>query len=196
MTEPNRRDALGHVCGAGLAALLAAAPGTLADPVRGKAGAKRELFIVGPFLLGDWYKMASKSHQIGDWFLKGAGIDANEVIKTLNKNRVFIIDERVREGAKKVRFSDGDYPAAAVAGDLKHEWTNKDGKKFVLRVVKMEFVAPSTDEGAGLQRRRSTLVGFAFRLDGDFGLVSRSDQSHFMLEDAVQYDVNGKPFIE
>lgn len=169
MKKLTRRNLLTQASGAGLAVLLANSDQARGDEPKAKPGPKRELFVIGPYLLGEWYKKAPKEHLVDDWFLKGAGITNDDVVKALNKNRVFLIDQRIGDDPKKLRFAEMDYPTAVIDGELVHEWENAKNRVFTIRIT--ELNAPGWSIASVMTPATRTLSGVQFFLQcrGDFG---------------------------
>lgn len=152
MDMPNRRVALLGAGGIGLSAFLdSRSPVRAADPAKGDA---EELFVVGPYDLGDWF--ARSKIEIDGLFNQGA--PAREaIVKSLSACSVYVVDQRVRPAAGPLRYAKGDYPRVVLSGPYRHEW--KDGKKeFVVQIAAAERNALSTDHAAPKPTRKLSVI--------------------------------------
>ncbi|HWG47779.1 MAG TPA: hypothetical protein VN688_33760 [Gemmataceae bacterium] len=184
MRKMTRRAALGGLSGAGFVSLLGTlSPTATAD--EGKAQ-RSELFVVGPFNLGDWFRKAKP--RIEGLFNVGSP-DRNEIAKSLSKCTLFIIDERVWKDPKKVRFAD-DGPRLVAAGKLHHVW--KDNKKaFTIQIGDLKAASDKIDYDAVPPHQRVT-VSVDLVTAGKAGVGYSSSTFSIMPEKPYFYDINGK----
>jgi hypothetical protein len=140
MEIPDRRTALLSLTGAGLSALLTLPESSQASGAEN--GDKKELFVVGPYNLGDWFD--KKKYEIkGD---SNLGVPKrDDIAKSFRECWVYIIDQRVRPAKGAAHFAEDDYPRIAVAGPFHHEF--KNGKNlFIIRIASIQPVAIATDD--------------------------------------------------
>jgi hypothetical protein len=76
---------------------------TGAEPLRGV-----EVFVVGPFLLGEVYKKATADRGPGGPLAIGADPGRGKLIAALNECQLFMLDARDRSDPKKLKFADGN----------------------------------------------------------------------------------------
>jgi hypothetical protein len=137
------------------------------------------LFVLGPFQVGDWFQ--AKPTKVFD--LTDAPT-VPELIKALNRTRVYLID-----GRKERLFADG-FPLIAVEGDLKHQWA-KGKRSWELHVVGVTGPVSATDNSAALPKREIGALAVAlWAREKDDEQVVRESLSYFSRRN-VRYDITG-----
>ncbi|HEX3147480.1 MAG TPA: hypothetical protein VHR66_05315 [Gemmataceae bacterium] len=130
MARISRRQALGVVSANAALATLAVQSGSLNA---GDRASGPELFVFGPFRVGDWFQTNP-----GKVFTTAGAPAGTEIIKALNKTKVYLIDCRERK-----LFADG-FPIVAVQGDLRHEW-EKGKWKWEIHIIRVSLGGLDTD---------------------------------------------------
>jgi hypothetical protein len=186
MDEMTRRAVLTKAPAAGLAALITALPG---ESVAGKEPAAREeLFVLGPFPLGDWFKARPDKKSP---FLVGTGPSYDEIVESLNECRVYLIDQRVESNSGKVDFGDRGYPRVALEGKLFHSW-KVDGKDFTIQFPGAKSLALTTDYSRSPAVRTVAGIEVTFRFEGENWLAKGTSVQNHHLRKPVTYDITGK----
>jgi hypothetical protein len=184
MKRINRRTALNVISASGLAALTAttqAAPETPAP--------KKEVFVLGPFSLGDWFKKYREHRKAKEAIVYGAPDDA-EIIKSLHDCKLYVIDRRVWMDKDTVRFDDAkdSGPTLAATGKLIHTWKGK-GKNCTIWLQGLSAIASSTDHRTPPPTRQ-VLLHVAIDIRGENALVTQSATHEFSSD--LKYDITGK----
>lgn len=191
MQPISRRGALAGLSGAGLAAALSAHAGAArAAP----AGAGVEVFVIGPFPLGDWYKRKTAKRGPGGPLAIGADPGRDNLIAGLNECQLFLLDARDLSDPKAPKFADGKngFPLLVAGGKVAYEWESEDKKKkFQSRVVSVRAVTNHTNyTKAGASRAVVLEVRLEFR--GEAGLLSGMCVYSMTGDSDLVYDLSGK----
>jgi hypothetical protein len=176
METVNRRGAIGLLSAAAGAVVLGRPAGPAAA---GDRPGPADLFVLGPFRLGDWFQASpAKVFSLPD------APPAADLIKALSKARVYLIDRR--DG--KV-FADG-FPLVVVEGDLKFEW-KKGKREWEAHVVGVARHGLDTDNSAAPPTRDvNTLTATLWARETDDGHPAGERVLHFSTRD-IRYDLTG-----
>src|SRR5262249_40039265 len=117
-----------------------------------KAGASKpasneELFVIGPYNLGDLYekwKDSTSMVTIGAAYAEKDGASDAEIVKSLNDTRVYIIDKRIRRDSlwRFASYTGKDHPKAAGEGKMFHEFKTKKGH-FSIEIAELYIMGGS-----------------------------------------------------
>ena len=186
MNPVTRRAALARISAGGFGSLLAASHAAAAAP----PAPKQELFVLGPFSLGDWYKKYRKGKGKRN-IVFGAPDDA-EIIESLDECKFYVIDLRVWKEKDRVHFSDSKdgYPHLVAGGKLIHSWKEK-GKNCTIWVKKLSAAADHTDYDASPPFRRLRLH-VTIDIEGENRLVTQTSTHGFFSDRTISYDITGK----
>ena len=187
MKRINRRTALAAISASSLSALVAQ-PSRAADA----AADKRELFAIGPFALGDWFKHYRTKYQDKEPLAAGAPED-DQIIKSLNECRLYLIDRRVWADRSKPRFDESKdrFPQVAAEGKLVHSWNEKGGT-CTIWVKEMSAKDVRTDCDASPPFRRLD-ISVGIEILGAGRQITQTETLHFVSEPVIAYDINGQP---
>jgi hypothetical protein len=177
-----------------LAALAAGSFGSLTTAMQGAPpeapAAKHELFVIGPFSLGDWFKKHREESRAKDAIVYGAPDDA-EIIKSLNECKLYVLDRRVCKDKETAHFDDSkDYPQLVAGGKLIHSWKEK-GKNCTIWVTTLKAIASSTDERTPPPSRIVTLNA-TIDIRGENAIVTQTKTTSFEPDRRIAYDITGK----
>jgi len=132
-------------------------PTGLGGGTEGNAG--YELFLVGPFRLGDAFKeMSETDRMIGSPTLisKGGGPKATEIIQSLNKCKLHVIQARKRVNAKPGEWdfaNPPEVPDAVVEGMASYDLKGSKGKPFNIHVRQVTMFSQDYCEAKGKSPR-------------------------------------------
>jgi hypothetical protein len=178
-----------------LAALSAASFGSLvsdcqAAPPEAPA-VKHELFVVGPFSLGNWFKKHREETKAKDSIVFGAPDDA-EIVKSLNECKLYVIDRRVSKDKETKHFDDPKegYPQLVASGKLIHTWKEK-GKNCTIWVKTLMAIASSTDESTPPPSRIVEL-NVTIDIRGENAFATQTKTVAFNSDQSIAYDITGK----
>jgi hypothetical protein len=185
MKRVTRRTALAALSVSGVAALVPVTRGAGPEAV----AAKHELFVVGPFSLGDWFKKYREERKAKGTIVYGAPDDA-EIIKSLNDCKLYVIDQRVWKDKDTPRFGDSKdgYPHLVASGKLIHTWKEK-GKNCTIWVKELKAPVDSRNDVQPSPRCR-ILLHVALNLEGTNGVVTQTATHEFSRN--LVYDITGK----
>jgi hypothetical protein len=187
MKRVTRRTALAALSVSGVAALIPVTQG--ADPEA--VTTKHELFVVGPFSLGEWFKKHREQKKRKGAIVVGAP-DDDEIIKSLNECKLYVIDQRVWKDKDTVRFGDSKdgYPKLVAEGKLMHTWKEK-GKNCTIWLTVMTLAGSSTEERTPPPCRMVTW-NVSIDIRGENALVVETASHAFMSDRPTSYDITGK----
>jgi hypothetical protein len=185
MKEMTRRGLLAGTPIAGLA-LATALPGNAS--AEDKPAARDEQFWIGPFPLRDWYKTREDKKSP---FNVGTGPSYDEIMKSLNECRVYLLERRTADKSGRPQFGEHPYPRVALEGKLFHSWT-VDGKDFAITILGGESMGRLTTYGRSPAVREVKVVQIKFRYDGENWLVRGTVEQPQNLGKSLMYDINGK----
>jgi hypothetical protein len=175
------------------AALLVAA-GAAAEKGEKTPPGPPQLVVLGPFGLGDLYQAGKGKKGLSDMFLTGPGPAEADVVKTLNQNQVFVIDQKVLDKTGKWVFGESkeDYPRLAVAGKLTHEIKDQKGNEFTIQILEVRRVGMHTNK---VRTPEARSIGCTFRLhvQGKGHWVTETGTYHVSVIDGFAYEVDGTP---
>jgi hypothetical protein len=194
MNGMSRRDALRFVPTLGLCTVAATTPGGAIAEEGGKQAPQREVFVVGPYPLGDLYRRYKDKDSIGDCFKKGAGPGDDDIVKSFNDCRLYVIDQRVRgnePGWQFAEYKDG-YPKLAAEGKLVHPLHDQGKKDFVIALAELEPMGTHTVESTEVSPSRSFHVTVGLKISGTLGLLSVQASYNLCLTRCIAYDVMGR----
>jgi hypothetical protein len=180
---------------AALAALSAASFGPVAATTRAAApeagAAKHELFVVGPFCLGDWFKEYRERKKARRPIVAGAPDDA-EIIESLNDCKLYVIDRRVWKDKDTVRFDDSQdaYPKLVAEGKLRHFWDEK-GMNCTIWVTRLALAGSKTNHRTPPPFREASW-NVAIDIRGEKATVVETASYAFMSDRPTSYDITGK----
>jgi hypothetical protein len=126
MDDVSRRVVLAGATGAGLSVLFGVdrrAHGTKPQEVT-------ELFVIGPYNLGDWLKQSDL--KFGGRFVNLGDAAREAMIKSFRTCSVYVIDQRIRPENGAAQFAK-DAPRIAFSGVLHHEWKS-GAKRLVVEI--------------------------------------------------------------
>jgi hypothetical protein len=176
--------------------ILAAIPGTCVAALASvpEAGAgdlpavpKTELFALGPFLLGKWVTPGVAKSPFGA-LTGGSPPDFEEVVKSLNECRLFVVDGRTIEGPKSPSFSKQHLGELSAAGKMCHIWKST-GTDFSIVVSKLELHISSTRERM-TPATKVVLACLELNVHTS-GFIGRSEATYKLSKD-ITYDVLGR----
>jgi hypothetical protein len=188
MARVTRRGALRCFSGLGLSAVLAET-GVAAEP-EGAPRGKSELFVVGPFLLGDWLQKEEVSIQKLDDILKVAP-DDKVTVKALNECKLYVIDQRIRKGTKWGFGDEPPYPVLAAQGKLAHAW-KKRNQSFTIQVTESRAHVSSTSDSTRPRGWRLIVVSLQMDLNSLKDGATTWFSYSFTPLHGIAYDLDGK----
>ena len=186
MKSINRRAALAAISASSLSALIAQ-PSHAADV----AADKQELFAVGPFALGDWFKHYRTKYRDKEPLAAGAPED-DQIVRSLNECRLYIIDRRVWTDRAKPRFDESKdrFPHVAAEGKLVHSWKGKEST-CTIWINEMSAKDVRTDCDASPPFRRLD-ISVGIEILGARRQITQTETLHFVSEPVIAYDINGQ----
>jgi hypothetical protein len=184
MNPVTRRAALVSISAGGFGSLVA---NTLAGPANVPT-LKQEFFVVGPYSLGDWFKKYREEAKSA--IVVGAP-DDDEIIKSLNECKLFVIDRRRWKSKDKARFERAEgYPQLVAGGKLIHKWKEK-GKNCTILVEELKAVLNHTYDDT-TPPSRHVILNVTIDIRGENGLVSQHKRCSFDTDREIAYDITGK----
>jgi hypothetical protein len=184
----NRRTTLQWLSGAGLAAFLGTpSQSTAAEAPRSD---KREIILLGPFSLGDWFRESKV--KIDGVFNLGAPA-RDDIIKSFHDCTLFLLDQRIITDPKKPRFADGkkDDPRLLATGKLHHNWEEK-GKSFTIQIAELSAAVSRTNYSARPPTQQ-VHVNVGLKTIGRRGPATSGSTIYFSPEKGtLVYDITGK----
>ena len=182
MKKITRRTALHGISGAGLAALLSAS--VRADEAPAK---KSELFVVGPFKLGEWF---DKSKATLEGFFHQGAPERKEIVKSLKECFIYVIDLRIWEDDKKPSFGASDKPKLVATGKLHHVWKDKK-KSFMIQVSELTVAVNHTNYDTS-PPCRTVCPNIRLKTAGSIFLGDTTSTYSLCPKGDIVYDINGR----
>jgi hypothetical protein len=184
MAEMTRRRILAAIPGTCVVA-LSSAPDAAADEA--PAAPKTEMFAVGPFLLGEWIPPKVGKPLFGD--LTGASPpEFEEIVKSLNECRLFVVDGRTINDPKSPSFSRKQFGELSAAGKMVHIWKSF-GSEFSIVVSKLELGVTSLRE---MNSPATKKVIASLELNIHTSVFIGQCESKYSLAKNLTYDVFGR----
>ncbi|QEL20855.1 hypothetical protein [Limnoglobus roseus] len=184
MKDPSRRTALIGLTGAGISALLSASPTANAiEPVEGDT---KELFVIGPFNLGDGF--ARSKVDIDGLFNPGAPA-RDKIAESLKQCQIYVVDQRVRSKTGSLRFGEKDSLQVAITGALYHEWKDKLNK-FSIQIASLESHGVDTNHDTKFPTRQFSVI-IKLMSAGETALATTTAATNFSMK-LPAYNINGR----
>jgi hypothetical protein len=162
-----------------------------AGDAKGKPLRKHEIFAVGPYLLGELYQNRKEGEPLRDSLKKGSGPAEDDLIKSFNDTRLYVVDRRVLTDAQTWDFdsaADG-YPKLAVEGTFYHELKDSRGREFTIQVVEVALRGTGTAHFKIPNRTAHVLV--TLRISGSLGFLAATATYNLDLGRCVAHYVTG-----
>lgn len=149
--------------------------------------AKAEIFVVGPFSLGEIYRQSGHSFSKFSKISGGNGVSEADIIKSLDQCKLYVIHKRVW---KEKAWEFGGQPVATISGKLRHDFKDK-GNPFTIRVLSVQAGADLMDYTQSPPTLR-LLLSADFEIHASLGGFTNFTWLEEIKSPSYGYDMNGK----
>jgi hypothetical protein len=189
------------VLAAGIGLVVLAGESVLHADKPDEPKAKQELFLVGPFALGDLFQ-STQDEELLDHIPKAGGPDRKDLLQALNGCKAYLVERRTLDPSGKwlLGSADNEFPKLVTEGKLFVELKDQKGEEFKLyvaqvRVLPGSFSTQNRWAGPDKPPQRSFKVVVDLKTnplnDLERGILEKSLGLTFATP-RIAYDVQGK----